>query len=255
MVAAMRAQNEQKTEPVVWARGVTKAFGHLRALRGVDLTVPRGDFLVLFGPNGAGKTTLLRILAGLSRPTAGKIILDGFDLHDDPNEVRRRIGVISHQTFLYEDLTATENLRFYGRMFGVADLTRRIEYLLAQVGLAERADDRVRTFSRGMQQRLSIARAVLHDPSILLLDEPDTGLDERAAGMLHDLIEGLEGGSRTVIMTTHHFERGLALATRVAILNEGKLVRDGPKGNLTGADLRAEFSRLAGGREWAQRGA
>ncbi len=236
----------QAAPPAIWTRNLTKVFGHRRALRGVDLAVGRGEFLVLFGPNGAGKTTLLRILATLSKPTAGRAVLDGIDLADDPGEVRRRLGVISHQTFLYDDLTAAENLRFFGRMYDVPDLERRIAEVLAQVGLAARANDRARTFSRGMQQRLSIARAVLHNPPILLLDEPDTGLDERAAGMLHEVISGLEGGARTVIMTTHHFERGLAMATRVAVLADGKLVHEGPKGSLTAEEFRREFSRLTG---------
>jgi ABC-type multidrug transport system ATPase subunit len=168
-------------------------------------------------------------------------------LAGDPGEVRRRIGVISHQTYLYDDLTAEENLRFFGRMYDVPNLDGRIAEVLAQVGLAQRAGDRVRTFSRGMQQRVSIARAVLHKPRILLLDEPDTGLDERAAGMLHEAILGLEGEQRTVIMTTHHFERGLSMATHVAILNEGKLVREMPNESLTADDVRAEFARAAGG--------
>jgi heme exporter protein A len=235
-------------EPAIWTEKLVKTFGHLRALRGVDLALGRGESLVLFGPNGAGKTTLLRILATLSKATSGRALLDGIDLREDPGEVRRRIGVISHQTFLYEDLSAAENLRFFGRMYDVPDLESRIAAVLEQVQLTARAGDRVRTFSRGMQQRVSIARAVLHNPPILLLDEPDTGLDERAAGILHEVIRGLEGGTRTVIMTTHHFERGLEVASRVAVLHEGRLLREGPKGQLTAADLRKEFAELTGGK-------
>ncbi|MHB1004295.1 MAG: heme ABC exporter ATP-binding protein CcmA [Chloroflexota bacterium] len=240
-------RGEAAAGPVIWTEKLVKTFGHLHALRGVDLALARGETMVLFGPNGAGKTTLLRILSTLSKPTAGRALLDGVDLREDPGEVRRRIGVISHQTFLYDDLSAVENLRFFGRMYDVPHLDERIANVLDQVSLTGRANDRVRTFSRGMQQRVSIARAVLHDPPILLLDEPDTGLDERAAGILHDVIRGLEGGSRTVIMTTHHFERGLEVATRVAILHEGRLLREGPKGSLTAQDLRHEFARLTGG--------
>lgn len=249
-LTAEQAQRQQSSPPVpaVWTQGLVKQFGHFQALRGVDLSLPKGEFLVLFGPNGAGKTTLIRILAGLSKPSAGRVFLDGIDMAQEPGEVRRRIGVISHQTYLYDDLTAEENLRFFGKMFDVPNLDERIAEVLAQVGLANRARDRVRTFSRGMQQRVSIARAVLHRPSILLLDEPDTGLDERAAGLMHDAIVGLEGEGRTIIMTTHHFERGLAMATRVAILNEGRLVREMPAPSLSAGDLRAEFARLAGGR-------
>ncbi|MCL5110471.1 MAG: heme ABC exporter ATP-binding protein CcmA [Chloroflexi bacterium] len=248
MVTTATRQAQQTVAPAIWTRGVSKTFGHFRALRGIDLSVERGEFVVLFGPNGAGKTTFLRILAGLSKPTAGRVILDGSDLAADPGEVRRKIGVISHQTFVYDDLTAEENLRFFGQMFDVPRLGQRVAEVLAQVGLSRRAHDRARTFSRGMQQRLSIARAVLHNPPILLLDEPDTGLDERAAEMLHAVIRGLEGEKRSVLLTTHHFERGLAMASRVCLLAEGRLVLDRPRAELTPDLLRQEFARLAGGK-------
>lgn len=241
-------QDEASAEPAIWTEKLVKTFGHLRALRGIDLSLAHGESLVLFGPNGAGKTTLLRILATLSKPTSGRALIDGIDLREDPGEVRRRIGVISHQTFLYDDLTAVENLRFFGRMYDVPHLEERIATVLDQVVLTGRANDRVRTFSRGMQQRVSIARAVLHSPPILLLDEPDTGLDDRAAGILHEVIIGLEGVSRTVIMTTHHFERGLDVASRVAVIHEGRLLREGAKGSLTAAELRQEFASLTGGK-------
>ncbi|MHB1132526.1 MAG: heme ABC exporter ATP-binding protein CcmA [Chloroflexota bacterium] len=248
MATPVVAEVRQSLAPAVWTQGLTKTFGARRALRGVDLSIGAGEFVALFGPNGAGKTTLLRILAGLSKPSSGRVLLDGFDLADDPNEVRRRIGVISHQTFVYGDLTAEENLLFYGRMFDVPRLGERVAEVLAQVGLAQRAGDRARTFSRGMQQRLSIARAVLHQPAILLLDEPDTGLDERAAEMLHAMIRGLEGQRRTVLLTTHHFERGLAMASRALILHDGRLVFDEPGSALTPDSLRREFARLTTGK-------
>ena len=248
MLARAQRGQERVVAPAVWTRGLTKSFGHRQALKGIDLSVARGEFLVLFGPNGAGKTTLLRILAGLGRPTAGRVVLEGIDLAAEPGEVRRKIGVISHQTFVYDDLTAEENLKFFGRMYDVPRLDERIAEVLNQVGLSQRAQDRARTFSRGLQQRLSIARAVLHNPPILLLDEPDTGLDERAAEMLHTVVRGLEGQQRTVVLTTHHFERGLAMATRVCLLVEGRLAHDGPADGLTIETLRAEFAQLTGGR-------
>ena len=248
MLATVQAGVERAAAPAVWTRGLTRSFGHQRALKGIDLSVARGEFLVLFGPNGAGKTTLLRILAGLSKPTAGRVVLDGVDLAAEPGDVRRKIGVISHQTFVYDDLTAEENLKFFGRMYDVARLDERIAEVLSQVGLSQRARDRARTFSRGLQQRLSIARAVLHNPPILLLDEPDTGLDERAAEMLHAVVRGLEGQQRTVLLTTHNFERGLAMATRVCLLVEGRLAHDVPAAGLTVETLRAEFARLTGGK-------
>ncbi|MGC8825601.1 MAG: heme ABC exporter ATP-binding protein CcmA, partial [Anaerolineae bacterium] len=174
--------------PAVEARGISKAFGRYRVLRGVDLRIEQGEFLALLGPNGAGKTTFLRILATLSRPTEGRAWINGQPLDGDTRRVRQQIGLVSHQTFLYGDLTAEENLRFYGRLYRVPALEDRIAELLERVGLYERRHDPVRTFSRGMQQRLSIARAVLHDPPVLLLDEPDTGLDQQAARMLRELL-------------------------------------------------------------------
>ena len=220
---------------IPWAvetRGLTKAFGRQWALRGIDLRVRPGETVALFGPNGAGKTTLLRIIAGLTRATSGEVRLEGLDPREEPVEARRRIGMISHQTFLYDDLTAEENLRFYGRMYDVPNLDERIEFVLDLLGVAHRRHDRVRTLSRGLQQRVSIARAVLHDPSILLLDEPDTGLDQYAAEVLSNLLHSLRQGQRTVILTTHNLERGLEMSQRAIILVQGKIVYDAPKETL-----------------------
>ncbi|HEX9014563.1 MAG TPA: ABC transporter ATP-binding protein, partial [Chloroflexota bacterium] len=160
------------------AVGVTKRFGHRLVLKGINLTVGGGERLAIFGPNGAGKSTLLRILSSVSSPTTGRVEVAGVDPEEDPLEARRRIGVISHHPYLYDDLTARENLRFYGRMYDVGDVDRRIELLGERVGLGPRLDDRVGTFSHGMQQRLAMARAILHDPDLLMLDEPEGGLDQ-----------------------------------------------------------------------------
>jgi heme exporter protein A len=212
------------------ARNVTKKYGQFSVLKSVNLSVRQGEFVTLLGPNGAGKTTLLRILAMLSRPTSGTVEIAGIPLHEAKPSIRSLVGVISHLTYLYEDLTARENLTFYGKMYGLDDaaLDARITELLEKVGLEKRADQRVRYFSRGMQQRLSLARAVLHRPPVLLLDEPDTGLDRQAAEMLAQVLhEPATGGvPRTVLMVTHNLERGLALSNRLIVLANGRISRE-----------------------------
>jgi heme exporter protein A len=211
---------------------LTKAFGHQAALRGVDLYVDEGEFLALFGPNGAGKTTLIRIVASLTRPTAGTVRVRGQDLGKAGTSLRRHIGLISHNPLLYGDLTPDENLRFFARMYDLPDATARIDAVLEQVGLAARRRDPVRTFSRGMVQRLAIARATLHDPAIMLLDEPYTGLDLQAADMLRAVLEELAASNRTVILTTHNLEQGLEMCDRAAILNRGKVAWQGARAGL-----------------------
>lgn len=212
-----------KLAPMIEVKKLTKSFGTLYALRGIDLQISRGTFLTIFGPNGAGKTTFLRILATLSRASSGRILIDGKPLKHQAEAVRRRLGVIAHATFLYDELTAVENLRFYGKMFDLKDIAGRSEQVLEDVGLGSRKNDLVRTFSRGMQQRLSIARAMLHDPDILLLDEPYTGLDQHAAKMLTDWLARLRSENRTIIMVTHELDSGITLAERAAIFLRGKL--------------------------------
>jgi len=224
--------------PALEVRKLSKAFGHQVALRGVDLSVAEGEFLTLFGPNGAGKTTLIRIVASLSRPTAGSVHVRGEDLGKTATSLRRYIGLISHNPLLYGDLTPDENLRFFARMYGLADAGARIDMVLGQVGLASRRRDPVRTFSRGMVQRLSIARAILHDPAIMLLDEPYTGLDLQAADMLRAVLQDLAASNRTVILTTHNLEQGLEMCDRAAILNRGKLAWEGSRAGIDLAAMR-----------------
>jgi len=205
-------------------RNVSKRFGSKWALREVNLELARGEFLSLFGPNGAGKTTLMRIVATLSKPTGGTVILNGIPTTRAGGAVRHQLGLVSHQTLLYPDLTAQENLQFFGRMYDVPALPDRVNEVLDLVGLFARRHDPVRTFSRGMQQRLAIARAIIHDPGIMLLDEPYTGLDPHAAEILRGVLQRLVFQDRTVIMTTHDLERGLELCDRVAILANGRIV-------------------------------
>ncbi|NLE77255.1 MAG: heme ABC exporter ATP-binding protein CcmA [Chloroflexi bacterium] len=227
--------------------GLHKAFGDYAVLRGVSLAVPQGEFLALLGPNGAGKTTLVRILATLAQASAGRCRLAGLDVARHSEAVRRRIGLVSHQPLLYGDLSARENLRFYGRLYGLRQAHQRIEGLLDQVGLLNRSDELVRTFSRGMQQRLAIARAILHDPPVLLLDEPDTGLDPHAAERLQAILEDLATQGRTVLMTTHDLPRALAMASQVAILAGGRMAFHGLSRDLDAPGLRAQYDKAAEG--------
>jgi len=206
---------------MIEVRKLTKRFGHKTVLRGLDFHVERGEFVALLGPNGAGKTTFLRILASLTRPTLGEVRIAGYLLPSQAGAVRRRMGVVSHLPLLYGDLTAEENLRFYGRMYGVPDLESRIRQVLDLVGLAHRRRDLVRAYSRGMQQRLAIGRAVLHDPDILFFDEPHTGLDQDASQMLDTVLREVASQGRTVVMTSHDLVRSAGLASRFDVLSRG----------------------------------
>lgn len=221
----------------IWAielSGLIKSFGSQPVLRGLDLKVHQGDFLTIFGPNGAGKTTLLRILATFMRPNKGQGKIAGFDLFKQGKEIRQRIGLVSHDTLLYEDLTGYENLKFYGRMYDVPNLEERIRDVTHQVGMEARLHHRIGTLSHGMRKRFAIARAVIHKPSVILLDEPETGLDQHALTMLTEILDSL-GSNRTVLMTTHNMGQGLKLADQVGILVHGKLAFLGPKPTEDGA--------------------
>lgn len=225
------------------ARNLAKSFGEHRALGGIDLKVSRNEHLVIFGPNGAGKTTLLKILSTLVKPSAGNVWLDGIDIRDKSAQIRHKIGLVSHQAFLYDSLTVYENLRFYGKMYDVADLEKRINEVIDWVQLEPRLHDRVGTLSRGLQQRASIARAVLHNPSILFLDEPDVGLDPHASAMVRDIMGNIDSGGRTVVMTTHNLERGLELGDSVVILDRGRVVYQAARESIGEADFRQIYDR------------
>jgi heme exporter protein A len=229
-------------EAALLSRGLERRFGAVLAVAGVDLTLQRGEFLTIFGPNGAGKTTLLRLLCGLLKPSAGEVTVLGHSPRKDPTAVKRRIGLIGHASFIYGGLTARENLRFYAGLYGVPDPAGRVAELLRELGLEERADDPARTFSRGMQQRLTIARALLHDPEMIFLDEPFTGLDQQASRRLRDLLATIRGRGRTALMVTHNLEEGLELSTRVAIMSLGRIVEDVPASGLTRSGLEALYA-------------
>lgn len=217
---------------IIEVRGLVKRFGPKIVLRQMDFTVEQGEFVALIGPNGAGKTTFLRILSSLSRPTLGNIKIAGFVLPHHAAAVRRRLGVVSHMPLLYGDLSAEENLKFYGRMYAVDQLDHRITEVLEQVGLELRRRDLVRTFSRGMQQRLAIGRAILHDPDVLLLDEPHTGLDQDACDMLDQALRQVASQGRTVVMTSHDLARAEDLASRFDVLTRGLI-----QGSISRSDI------------------
>jgi heme exporter protein A len=208
---------------IIEVHQLVKRFGPKAVLRGLEFRVEEGEFVALLGPNGAGKTTFLRILSSLSRQSMGTVRISGYHLPAQAAEVRRSLGVVSHLPLLYGDLTAGENLRFYGRMYAVPRLEARMAEVLEVVGLAARRGDLVRTFSRGMQQRLAIARAVLHDPDVLLLDEPHTGLDQDACAMLDAVLRQVSARGRTVVMTSHDLARAADLASRFDVLSRGAI--------------------------------
>jgi len=230
---------------MIQARDLFKSFGPRVALAGVNISVETGEFVTLVGPNGAGKTTLLRILATLTRPTSGAVQIAGLDPARAGSEARRRIGFLSHQTLLYDDLSAEQNLRFYARMYDLDAAAARVDDLLERVGLAARREDLVRTLSRGMHQRLALARSVLHRPQVLLLDEPYTGLDPQAAQALTDLLVELVGEGGTILLTTHNLERGLALGRRVVMLARGRVVCDKPRDSIDPATFGEAYQALA----------
>ncbi len=206
---------------MIEVKKLVKRFGLKTILRGVDFSVEPGEFVALLGPNGSGKTTFLRILASLSRASMGSVKVAGYSLPNESAQVRAKLGVVTHMPLLYPDLTAEENLQFYARMYGIANFQSRITLVLEMVGLENRRKDLVRTFSRGMQQRLAIGRAVIHDPEVILFDEPYTGLDQDASEMLDDVLRTVAATGRTVVMTSHDLARAEDLATRFDILSRG----------------------------------
>jgi heme exporter protein A len=237
----MSASEYIDSDPMIQVRKLVKRFGLKTVLRGLDFEVAPGEFVALLGPNGAGKTTFLRILASLSRPTMGVLSIAGYALPGQASAVRRRLGVVSHQPLLYGDLTAEENLRFYARMYALPHAESRITEVLEMVGLAPRRRDLVRTFSRGMQQRLAIGRAVLHDPDVMLFDEPHTGLDQDASSMLDTVLKEVAALGRTVVMTSHDLARVGALASRFDILSRGTIAASVQRGQIEPDDLLAFY--------------
>lgn len=215
-------------------RDLTRFFGHQAVLKGINLTVARGEVLTLLGPNGAGKTTLIKILATILKPSGGEVVINGLNLKQDVARIRQGLGVVSHTPFLYGELTAYENLDFYARLWRLTDSHRRIDELTHRLGIAHLTKYRVNTLSRGQQQRLSIARALLPDPALLLLDEPDASLD--AEGMA--VIEEIAREGRTVVLTTHNLELGLSLCSSIAILSCGRITHRQERGDTSLEELK-----------------
>ena len=205
------------------ARRLTKQFGRIPVLKEIDLELARGRCHVLFGRNGAGKSTLLRVAATLMSPTSGELFYDGKPLDELTSSMRAKIGLVGHQSFVYADLTVRENLEFYASLYGA---TCDVDELLEWADLALRAGSPARSLSRGMQQRLAIARALVHEPKLLLLDEPFTGLDAVASERLDHLLNDIKGRNVTVLLATHDIERGVALADRVLLIDGGRIVFD-----------------------------
>ncbi len=226
---------------MIHVHDITKNFGSMTVLDNVNFSVESGEFLTIVGPNGAGKTTLIKIMATLVNATGGTVEIGGFNVKKSPEKVRGIIGAISHNTYLYNELTAGENLKFFGRMYAIPEIDRRVDEVLGETGLSKRKHDRVGTFSRGMKQRLSIARAILHKPSVLLLDEPYTGLDQQASASLESVLNSLTGSGITTIMISHDLKRGLALADQVVIMASGTVAYHAPASEV--ADV-AEFQAL-----------
>ena len=226
------------------ANRLYKSFNEKVALKEVDFKVAAGESLAVFGPNGAGKTTLIKILASIMNPSSGTVLINGLSARGEAEKVRRQIGVVTHNTFLYNNLTAFENLDFYRRLYDVP--RERILEVLALVGLQNRLHDYAGILSRGMQQRLSIARALLHKPGIILLDEPETGLDQQASDLLWQVLKNNDKEKRTLIMATHSLERGLQVADRVVILVRGQIVFQGKKPDLDLAGLKQAYKLYTG---------
>jgi len=233
------------SEPVVETRDLSMRFGGVLAVNNVSFDVKQGEVFTLIGPNGAGKTTLMRIVAGLVKPSRGEVALSGVSVGKAGGELRRYIGLVSHMPLLYDNLSGWENLAFFARLYDMQQPDERIEAVLRAVDLWQRRRDLVRTYSRGMIQRLAIGRAILHDPPVLLLDEPDTGLDQSSSQMLHDLIRRLGATSRAILLSTHNLDRALEWADSVCLLSEGKIVYQAETATMTGASIRQLYAEAA----------
>jgi heme exporter protein A len=227
----------------ITTENLSRSFGNRRAVHDVSFALNPGDALALFGPNGAGKTTLLRMLGGLLKPTSGAAEIGGVRLPGGA-EVRRQVGVISHHTLLYDALTARENVEFAARLYHVDEVKQRTERALDAMAILERADTPVRSLSRGMKQRVSIARAMVHEPKVILADEPFTGLDVVGAKALSSLLKTVSDGGATIVLVTHNISEGLEIATRAAIMNRGSFVRVEERARIDERSFASEYQQV-----------
>lgn len=243
----MFADNVGSMDDIISVKGLSKSFGNHQVLKNINFPVRKGSTVAIYGPNGAGKTTLFKILSTLWAPTKGSVTINNFDIITESSKVRKSIGVLSHETFLYNDLTAEENLRFYGQMYGIDSelLDSRIDELLEKTDITYRATDRINDFSRGMKQRLSIARALIHEPEILFLDEPYTGLDHNAVNIFDNILNDLDSQNTTKLIVSHNIEQSFELCDRAIILNNGEIVFDELRGNIANIDnFRQKYRNL-----------
>ena len=230
--------------PYLELNNVQKSFGLRPVLRDINLALNAGERVALLGANGAGKTTLLRILAGLTRPGGGRIIIDGLDLREQTREVQRKIGFVAHQPYLYDDLTALENLLFFARMYALEQPRQRAETLLRRVGLSKKARERAGSLSRGQVQRLALARALLHTPDLLLLDEPETGLDQEGLALLAELLREHHDRGGTLLFTTHDLEAARDRSDRVALLSKGRVAHQQETASLGREEMRRVYQEV-----------
>lgn len=233
--------------PILKIENLTKRFGRLLALRSVSLELHAGQCLTLFGRNGAGKSTLLNATASLIRSYEGDVFLGGRNLRKGDQDTRRAVGLVSHDTYLYYDLSTEDNLRFYARLYGLSDVDGRVRRMLERFDIEIKAKAAARELSRGMKQRLSLARVFLHEPRLLLLDEPFTGLDEPGCETLSRMIADFVGGGGAALVTTHDLDRGLEVATRVAVLERGVIAYEAGAGEVDRDAFRAKYRELLAG--------
>ncbi len=229
---------------ILKAKGIRRSFGKKNVLNGLDLELHKGDVYVLFGSNGVGKTTLVKILATLIHSDKGEISHFGMSAEDDLKDIRRKIGFMSHEPYLYRDLTAHENLDFFADLYSIPNKEKRIEEMLKMVELYHRSFDKVGSFSRGMKQRLALARTLLHSPELVFLDEPYSGLDLNAQAMLNKVIEKMNQEGVTFFMITHDLEKGMEIATRRGILSKGKIIDDD---NAETGEFLSKYKEILGG--------
>lgn len=238
--------NSLQQTPLISLKQAVKRYGYMQALKKVDLDIYQGSSVTIFGPNGAGKSTLLKVLSMQSRLSSGELLYNGTPYKKISDDFRHKFGVISHQLYLYSSLSAYENLKFYGNLYGIANPEKKGEELLKQLDLYKRKDDLLHTFSRGMLQRVSIARALIHNPEIIFLDEPYTGLDSFAAQKLSTIIKQQIEENKTVIMVTHDIETGFFQADNLLIMDKGKIVYNKQKSSINIDDFRKEYMSVLG---------
>jgi len=227
--------------PYLEIKGLKKNYNFKPILRGIDILLDQGKCMALLGANGAGKTTLLRILACLTKPVAGTVRIGGLDIGQDVQQIRLLVGFAGHQPNLYDELTVLENLLFFGRMYAVKNARERADTLLQRVGLARRFSERAGTLSRGQLQRLSLARALLHSPGLLLLDEPDAGLDDEGIAMLEELLREHAAQGGTTLFTTHNFERAETFSDQICMLSGGRVVYQQASSELEAGSVRLAY--------------